>query len=361
MRRRAPAVAVGLVAASAAGAVAAVSLTGARAAPAGQGGPRLTTAAVERRDLAATALTEGTLGFRPATPVVNAMTGMYTWLPRPGRVVAPGQELYRVDNSPVILMAGNVPAWRPFQPGMSSGPDVRQLQAGLLAARLGSSGLTVTGDFDPATQAAVERWQTAHGLPVTSVIPLGQLVFLSGRVRVGGWQESLGDPAAPGQQPYSVTSDRRVVTVPVTSDMPAAHVGQRVSIVLPAQVSTPGVVTAVGPAPVPATQGNGTQGSAAQGASGQDQLTITPLRPAATGTASGVPVQVSLTVQVVRDALAVPVSALLALAGGGYGIEIVLPSGAHRLAGVSVGLFASGEVQVSGGGLEPGMRVVTAQ
>jgi peptidoglycan hydrolase-like protein with peptidoglycan-binding domain len=352
MRRRATATAAGLVAATAAGAVAAVSLTGARAGPAGQpGAARLATAEVQRRDLAASALTEGTMGYRASTPVVNGLAGTYTWLPRPGRVIDPGGTLYRVDDAPVVLMAGRVPAWRPLQPGMTSGPDVRQLQSGLIAGHYGAGVLgAANGDFGPATLTAVEQWQAARGLPVTGVIPLGQVVFLAGPVRVGGWQSAPGDQAAPGQQPYLVTTDRRVITVPVTSDLPVVRLGQRVSIVLPTQVSTPGVVSAIGPALVP-----GGPGGAAQ------QLTVTPLRPASTGTGTGVPVQISVSVQVVRDALAVPVSALLALAGGGYGLEVVLPSGAHRLTGVSVGLFASGEVQVSGRGLTAGMRVVTAQ
>ena len=54
--------------------------------------------------------------------------------------------------------------------------------------------------------------------------------------------------------------------------------------------------------------------------------------------------------------LAVPVSALLALAGGGYGLEVVEPSGAHRLVGVRTGLFAGTLVQVSGPGSRPGPR-----
>ena len=81
----------------------------------------------------------------------------------------------------------------------------------------------------------------------------------------------------------------------------------------------------------------------------------------ATGTGVNVQVQVSLAVQSARDVLAVPVSALLALAGGGYGLEVVGPSGAHRLVGVTAGLFASGQVQVSGPGITAGTRVVVAQ
>jgi hypothetical protein len=89
------------------------------------------------------------------------------------------------------------------------------------------------------------------------------------------------------------------------------------------------------------------------------QLTVTPS--GATGIGVNVQVQVSLAVQAARGVLAVPVSALLALAGGGYGLEVVTPSGAHRLVGVATGLFASGQVQVSGPGITAGTSVVVAQ
>jgi hypothetical protein len=57
--------------------------------------------------------------------------------------------------------------------------------------------------------------------------------------------------------------------------------------------------------------------------------------------------------------LAVPVDALLALAGGGYAVE-VSEGGVHRLVAVTVGLFddAEGVVQVSGRDLFVGQRVV---
>ncbi len=221
--------------------------------------------------------------------------------------------------------------------------------------------------FTVATVIAVDRWQAAHGYSQTGEIPLGQIVFLPGRVRVGGWQVAAGQPAAAGQQPYLVSSDQRIVTVPETPDMPTVRVGQRVSIILPSQLSTPGTVTSIGPPSSAAAgnqQGGPSQAGPSQSApsqSGSSQLTVLPARPGSTGTGVAVPVQVSLTIQAVRGVLAVPVSALLALAGGGYGLEVVLPSGAHHLVGVRTGVFAGGQVQVSGGGLVPGTTVVTAQ
>jgi hypothetical protein len=54
--------------------------------------------------------------------------------------------------------------------------------------------------------------------------------------------------------------------------------------------------------------------------------------------------------------LAVPVSALVALAGGGYAVEVV-HGAARRLVAVQTGLFANTRVQVSGRGLTTGTRV----
>jgi hypothetical protein len=89
--------------------------------------------------------------------------------------------------------------------------------------------------------------------------------------------------------------------------------------------------------------------------------TITPDHPEATGVGVGVGVQVALTVQSAHDVLAVPIAALLALAGGGYGLEVVEPGGVHRLAGVTTGVFTGSQVQVSGAGIDAGAKVVVAQ
>lgn len=358
MKRSQAALGAALTGAAAAGAVAAVSLTGAPAAPAATT-PKLTVAKVVRTNLTTTVLTQATLGYQPTAPVINAVSGTYTWLPRPGLVISPGRALYRVDNLPVVLMTGSVPAWRSFQLGMTNGPDVRELQRGLIAGHFAAGLLTVpTGQFTVATMIAVERWQAAHGYNQTGEIPFGQITFLPGRVRIGGWQVATGQPAAAGQRPYLVSSDLRIVTVPVTPDMPPVRAGQRVSIILPSQASTPGRVTSIGPPPAADSAGQ-QQGGPGHGVS--SQLTVSPARPGATGTGVAVPVQVSLTIRSVRGVLAVPVAALLALAGGGYGLEVVLASGAHHLVGVQTGVFAGGRVQVSGGGLAPGTTVVTAQ
>jgi hypothetical protein len=55
--------------------------------------------------------------------------------------------------------------------------------------------------------------------------------------------------------------------------------------------------------------------------------------------------------------LAVPVTALLALQGGGYGVDVVTTGGASHLVGVTTGLEADTLVQISGPGITAGTRV----
>jgi multidrug efflux pump subunit AcrA (membrane-fusion protein) len=69
-------------------------------------------------------------------------------------------------------------------------------------------------------------------------------------------------------------------------------------------------------------------------------------------------VQVNITTSQVRNALAVPVAALVARSAAGYAVEVV-SGGGHRLVPVRVGLAdpAAGMVQVTGN-LAAGERVV---
>jgi hypothetical protein len=361
--RRWLATSAGLAGAVAAGAVAMVAVTGGGQAPAAPAAPPVTTARVTRTDLVTTVLTEGTLGYGAARPVVNQLTGTYTQIPRPGRRIGAGGTLYAVDDQPVVLMTGRIPAWRPMGPGITNGRDVTELERNLIA--LGYAGGLLTspaGEWTAATTTAVELWQQAAGLPVTGQIGLGQILFLPGPVRIGAPAVAAGDPAAPGQVPYQVTTDARAVTVPLSPvSSPRVTLGERVRIVLPSGVSAPGRITAMGP-PAPSAAGTAsTQGSSPGGAGAATTvLTVTPAHPRRTGTASGVPVQVSLTTHVASGVLAVPVSALLALSGGGYGLEVVEPSGAHRLVGVRAGVFAGSLVQVSGPRIVAGTTVVVA-
>jgi hypothetical protein len=155
-----------------------------------------------------------------------------------------------------------------------------------------------------------------------------------------------------------------IAAVPVGQEY-LVKAGDAVTVTLPDGVSTtPGVVTSLssvasaasGNAGSPPDGGNATQGPG--GAAGQDtvQMTVRLTRPAAAGHLDQAPVSVSIVSAQARDVLAVPVSALVALAGGGYAVDVVQAGPAHLVA-VQTGLFAQTLVQVAGPGLAAGERV----
>jgi peptidoglycan hydrolase-like protein with peptidoglycan-binding domain len=344
-----------VITAGLAGVVATVAVIGGAPAPAVTPQVRTSTATVKRTNLATSVLTAGTLGYAAARPLTNQLSGTYTFLPKAGKAIRRGGVLYRVDNQPVVALRGRVPAWRPMGPGITPGPDVSELQANLIALGYADGLLSSpTGIYDLATDDAVQRWQAAVGANVTGQVALGQVIFTPTVLRVGALNAAPGQSATPGQAPYQVTTARRVVSVPVTPALPPVAAGDRVTIVLPSLARISGRVVSVRPL-------SAGQGSTRRGSHATSVITVTPDRPGRTGTASGVPVQVSLTIQSVRHVLAVPVSALLALSGGGYGLELVTAKGGHRLVGVTAGIFAGGLVEVSGAGLAPGSKVVVAQ
>jgi peptidoglycan hydrolase-like protein with peptidoglycan-binding domain len=318
------------------------------------------TAVVRRTNLAATQLVDATLGYAPAPPVLLRRTGTYTGLPTEGTVVLPGQALARIDDRPVVLLTGAVAAWRPFGLGMTDGPDVEQFERGLASLGFGRD-LRPDRHFTVATDAAVRRWQAALGEPVTGVVADGDVLFEPSALRVGHLTAAVGGPAQPGQSPYAAESTRRVVHAALdTSRRAGVTAGLAVVVDLPDGTKVPGKVAAVGRV---ASSPSGDVGSGGPG--GADRPTV-PLDvalddPHAGGDLDEVPVAVELVTDFRRDVLAVPVTALLALAEGGYGVEVVPPAGPHRIAAVTAGLFASGFVEVAGRELPEGTVVAVAR
>jgi hypothetical protein len=375
MRRRRVVEIGALVAAAVVGSVATVALLGGKTSS-GQAAPRpVATTTIVRTNLSTSVLTEGTLGYAPTNPIVNLIAGTYTWVPAPGTTIEPGQPLYRVDNEPVVLMAGTIPAWRTFAVGMTDGPDVAELETNLIS--LGDArGLfsTPSAHFSSLTATAISRWQLANGYLSTGQVLLGEVDFEASPVLIGAGNVAPGQAASAGEQPFQVTTTTRIASVPLNASLPPVSVGEPVSIVLASGATTPGRVSSVAPA---FTSGSGTGSSSDQASStasssstsssdsGQSSpttiATVTPDNAAVTGTGSGIAIQVSLTSQSVENVLAVPIPALLALAGGGYGVEVIAPTGHHELVGVTTGVFTGSQVQVSGPGIKAGLKVAVAQ
>ena len=334
-------VALGIVAVVAAGTVAgwrAGVFSPAASSGAGQATPA--TAVVARQGIAATTPLTATLGYAGTYPVTGRGSGTLTWLPSAGQVISQGQAVYKTGNgSPVVLLYGTVPDWRPLDEGVT-GADVTQLNHDLVAlGDAGSAEVSAAGwdYFSAETAAGVQKLQSALGIssPPGS-LSLGQVVFEPGALRVSQVTESLGAPAS--GPVLATTSDRHVVTIPLDAAMQSqVTAGDKVTVTLPDGSSTPGTVSSVGTV-----------------ASGP-------------GSNATIPVTVNITTASAKNALVVPVAALLAQsvkgdgeAGGGYAVEVVEPGGTHELVAVTLGLFddAGGTVQVSGAGLDAGQHVV---
>jgi hypothetical protein len=173
----------------------------------------------------------------------------------------------------------------------------------------------------------------------------------------------LGASATPGPV-LAISSTRPQVTIALSAaQQSSVKVGDRVSITLPNQQTTPGVISSVGTvAKAPASnEGNGGGGGPESGEEGGPtvEVDVTPSEPRAIGHLDESPVEVSITTASVPEALCVPVDALLALAGGGYALEVAEGTARH-LEAVTLGLFddAEGLVQVSGESVHEGQRVV---
>ena len=362
MNRTRSAVLAGLALAGLAGAGAVVAVnhgSGSSAQPSSTASAATATAAIVTSDVARRQTVAGTLGRSGSYTVTAPGEGTLTWMPALGSVVGRGKPAYEVDGKRVILLYGDRPPWRDFQSGMTDGPDVLQLEANLRALGYGA-GLTVDQHFSSATYWAVRRWQKDSGLSVTGTVPLGQIVFVGGAIRVSGTDLTIGAAVGPGQVIERATSEQRAISVNLTTSLLArAHVGDSVVVTLPDTTRRTGTITTIGSV----TQSTS---SAAPGQNGGSTGQATaPVVITVTGKVSGVledaQVQVGITVESHRGVLAVPVPALRALQHAEYEV-LVSEGGQVRHVPVQVGIFdqISGVVEVKGAGLAAGQQVVVA-
>ncbi|MFG2056825.1 efflux RND transporter periplasmic adaptor subunit [Micromonospora sp. NPDC048930] len=344
-------VASAVVVAAAAGVTAAVASGGRSGGTPARGGLPPATAQVTRQTLVDAESFDGELGYGATHTAAARTGGTVTSLAATGSQVSRGKPLFAVDDAKVVLLYGKLPAYRALGPG-TSGEDVRQFERNLAA--LGYSGFTVDDEYTSATADAVRDWQEDLGLPETGRVELGRVVYADGAVRVESHEADLGDPAQPGQAVLTWTGTTRVATVSLdVDDERLAKRGTKVTVSLPNGKEVAGTVS-----DTETVIDTGTGG----GAGGQDEpettieVTVTVADPKALTGFDQASVKVAFTAAERRDVLTVPVAALLALAEGGYGVQLV-EGATTRTVAVETGLFAAGRVEVSGAGLAEGATV----
>ena len=301
-------------------------------------------AAVERRDLVAREDVDGTLGFADTTKATAPAAGTITRLRDEGDTVTRGRSLMSIDaKATAWVLYGTVPMYRDLGPGVANGSDVRQLERNLRA--LGYDPGTVDDDWTSATTAAVVDFQADRDLTQSGTIARSQVVISDGPARVGKHSAEVGDAARIGAPVTELTSTTPVISAKLDAGLAAeVHGGDAVRVTLTDGRGVGGRVTSVGTV---ATAGE-------NGASPTVDLRVA-LNRGRRGRLDGAPVSVSLETGRTKDALAVPITALVATAPGRYAVEL---AGTHRLVTVTLGAFADNWVQVDGAGLVPGTRVV---
>ncbi|WP_163510586.1 peptidoglycan-binding domain-containing protein [Fodinicola acaciae] len=310
------------------------------------------TASVTRQTLVQQDTIDGTLGYAGGYSIAGTGTGagLLTWLPSAGRVIGQGEAVYKANNVPVPLFRGTTPFWRPLASGTSDGVDVRELEQNL--ADLGFFHRTPNKAFTAATATAIRKWQKSLDLPETGRVEPGAVVMLPGDIRVTSVTGMLGQPAQ--GKILDASGTRRIVTVRMPVDKQAeAKLNGMVTVTMPDGGTVQGKVSAIGTVASKPDQ-NG------PGAGTGPTVNVTVDLGAGAPVLDQAPVQVAFVARKKEDVLTVPVSALLALAEGGYGLQAVTPGGGRKIVAVTTGMYAQGKVEVSGAGVRDGMKVTVA-
>jgi hypothetical protein len=304
------------------------------------------TAEVTRQTLVDTSEVSGELGYGEESALRHGGSGgTITWLAAAGATVSRGKPLYRVDDSPVVLLYGKLPLYRPLSPGVE-GKDVKQFETNLKA--LGYDGFTVDNEYTWDTAEAVEEWQEDLGVDETGVVDGGLIAYAPGAVRIAGHGGGVG--AGAGGEVLTYTGVNRVVTVDLAVDeRRLAKAGAAVTVVLSDGTTADGTVTSVGAVAESVDESQG-------GGDPTVEVLVAVTDPAALGDLQEGPVDVRFVAAERPDVLTVPVAALVALAEGGYGLQVI-EGGTARYVAVELGMFADGRVEVSGEGLAEGVTV----
>jgi len=255
--------------------------------------------------------------------------GAILFTPVPGQVIS---WLVPVGTSvsastPVIEVSGG---------SSMSGSDVLQLEQAL--ADLGYEPGLIDGTYDSNTTLAVIEWTEAVGHGQDGRLPSGSVVFNPGGLRTADVLAPVGSVVGPTSPVITAAGLETIVRMDLPAqDQELLAVGSAVTVVMPDLSEVGGTVTFVSTV---ATSGE-------PGSPATFDVEIALDDPSVAEGLDEAPVDVKAVSEAVEDVLAVPVSALLALAEGGYALELV-DGESTRLVAVEPGFFADGFVEVSG-------------
>ena len=361
----------------------------------------LGTATVHRGDLIEVQRYRGELSFPPRAGVTLSGPGTVTSLPHVGQILSDGASVAGVDDRPIGVLFGRTPLYRRLGAADSTGAQlaVSVAQANLLGAEaslsqagrrsgaaassssraastaqaevgvdeararlrgaqqalqsaltpqrgpdvaLIAANMTALGYYRGAVDGwnleledAVKQWQERIGATPSGDIDPDDVLVVAGAARVSAVRGELG--GAPAAVTISLSSLSRVATFRLRSGVPGTLVpGRRVKL------SAGGDTVAGRVASVKASHRSTTVQVAFDQSSALARVVSTR-------------VTMSVTTADLGNVLTVPTQALLALASGGYALQLA----GGRLLAVRTGIVQGGDIEVSGAGVHQGLRVVS--
>jgi hypothetical protein len=238
----------------------------------------------------------------------------------------------------------------------SKGSSGSSSTGGRSTSSAGSSGASLSGASSTRSSGASSSGSSSGSSGASS----------AGSAASSGSSTSSSSAGAGATEILQTTSTQLVVTVDLAaSSQSEAVVGEKVTVELPNGSVVNGAITAVSPvAQSSSSSSSGAAAAAGSSSSSSSASATVPVTIQLSGHVTGVgldqaPVSVNFAEAKASNVLSVPVTALLATSGGNYAVqEAAAP---HSLIPVTTGLFAAGDVQISGAGIYPGLQVTDSQ
>jgi multidrug efflux pump subunit AcrA (membrane-fusion protein) len=303
------------------------------------------TAPAVRMTLQDTAVLQGTASHVTLATLRAAGPGRMTKVDvSEGSSVKVGDELFQIDGRPVIAVNGDFPFWRDLQQG-AGGADVAQLKTMLRAEGFSPSSAD-NQSFEWTTTQALKAWQKLHGFTQDGILRTSDTQVAGWPARIGPVKVGLGDFVAPGVPLTSVVSTQLKINLTLTAaDRQRLQVGQQAQVEIAATgKAAPGTITALDNSATTDAQGNKTYGGAVSVNSGLDVL-------------EGASVKVTVIIQEAKNAVAVPVAAVVTGPTGKPQVRVQDARGGIKQVAVVTGLTDGAYTEIKSG-LSGGETVV---
>jgi hypothetical protein len=272
----------------------------------------LSTVKVEQRDLVIDHVMVATLEPASSREVTAPGAGLVVELAEVGTPVVSGSVIAVVDDRPVAVLPGDLPAWRDLDIG-DVGPDVAQLESALVGAGFDPAGsVTVDDEYTAASASMVEVWQESIGAEPTGAVGRRDVVYVTEEMRIETVHAATGATVVAGEPLVELASVERIADAEVPLDeVGGLALGASVTVRLPDGSTLGGAVQ---------TLVTGEEGTTVSIIVGFDTAGIVDGELAGLGS---VELDLSWSEPVAVDVLTLPAGAFRRLDDGTYVVEIV--------------------------------------